>query len=154
MIDITSISAMVAALGVLVGVVFTVLELRNLVQTRQIDLMIRLYSQVMSKDWLEAWGKVQEREILSHSEYLKKYGFVEVSEVIMFFEQLGLLLQKRLIDIDLLPIPPGQIKVTWEKVKPIAEGGRKRFNEPRLLQGFEYLANEMQKREQQIAKIQ
>ena len=43
MLDIPSISAIVAAIGVIIGVVFTVLEPRNLVKTRQTDLMIRLY---------------------------------------------------------------------------------------------------------------
>ncbi len=42
MLDIASISAVVAAGGVIVGVVFAVLELRNLVKTRQTDLALRL----------------------------------------------------------------------------------------------------------------
>jgi len=37
MLDIPSISAIVAAVGVIVGFVFTVLELRNLVKARQTD---------------------------------------------------------------------------------------------------------------------
>jgi len=44
MLDIPSISVMVAAAGVIVGVVFTVLELRNLIKQRQTDLVTRLYS--------------------------------------------------------------------------------------------------------------
>jgi hypothetical protein len=46
MLDIPSISAIVAAAGVLVGVVIAVIELRNLVKQRQSDLVMRLYS-----DW-------------------------------------------------------------------------------------------------------
>ena len=42
MVDITEISAIVAAAGVLVGVVFTVMELRNLVKQRQTDLVTQL----------------------------------------------------------------------------------------------------------------
>jgi hypothetical protein len=70
----------------------------------------------------------------------------------VFFEQLGRLSQKKLVDIDLLPFGPGQVKATWEKIKPVLEGGRKSYNEPKLGYGFEYLYNEMQKREQQLAK--
>ena len=40
--DIASISAAVAAVGVIVGVIFAVLELRNLVRTRQTDLILRV----------------------------------------------------------------------------------------------------------------
>jgi hypothetical protein len=57
-------------------------------------------------------------------------------------------LQKGLIDIDLLPLENGQIRITWEKIKPILEGSRKKFNEPKLGSGFEYLFNEVKKRGQ------
>ena len=110
--------------------------------------MVRLFSTAGSKDWLEAWEKIRDREILDYDDYKEKYGFIEENEVFMFFEQLGRLVKKRLIDIDLLPFAHGQVKATWEKMKPIIEGARKRFNEPKIGHGFEYLYNEMKKREQ------
>jgi hypothetical protein len=103
---------------------------------------------MMSKDWLEAWEKVRDRETLDYDDYKKKYGFVEANEIYVYFDQLGRLLQKGLIDIDLLPLENGQISITWEKIKPILEGSRKKFNEPKLGKGFEYLYNEIKKREQ------
>ena len=149
MVDIYEISAVVAAAGVLVGVVYYVLDLRHQNKVRRTDLLVRLFSTTMTKDFAEAWEKVMgEREILEYRDYWKKYGFVEVDELFWFFEELGRLLQKRLIDIDLLPIPYGQVKVAWEKMKPILEIGRNRFDEPKVGQGFEYLYNEMKKREQ------
>jgi hypothetical protein len=57
-------------------------------------------------------------------------------------------LQKGLIDLDLLPLETGQISIMWEKLKPILEGSRKKFNEPKLGYGLEYLFNEIKKREQ------
>jgi hypothetical protein len=50
MLDIPSISAIVAGVGVLVGVAFTYLEVRNLVRTRQTDLVLRLYSAFGSEE--------------------------------------------------------------------------------------------------------
>jgi hypothetical protein len=38
------------------------------------------------------------------------------------------------------------------KLKPVAEYGRKLRNDPKIAQGFEYLYNEMQKREQKLKK--
>jgi hypothetical protein len=35
-------------------------------------------------------------------------------------------------------------------MKPSLEGARKRFNEPKIGYGFEYLHNELKKREQQL----
>jgi hypothetical protein len=147
-IDVPSISAIVAAAGVIVGVVLTYVELRHQTKIRKTDLLVRLFSSVDSKDWLDAWEKVNEREILDYNDYKAKYGFVELNIVFVFFEQVGKLLQKGLIDMDLIPLPYGQVNVMWEKIKPIVEMGRNRFNEPKVGQGFEYLHNEMKKREQ------
>jgi hypothetical protein len=57
-LDIPSISAMLAAIGVLVGVVFAILELRNLVRIRHTDLLLGLYSTYDSLEFLEAWQKI------------------------------------------------------------------------------------------------
>jgi len=43
------------------------------------------------------------------------------------------------------------IRMIWEKLKPVIEEARKRYN-PRAYENFEYLYNEMKKREQQTAK--
>jgi hypothetical protein len=65
MISITEISAIVAAAGVLVGVVFTVLQLRDLVKTRQTDLIMRLYSRFGSERFQKTWEEVMGREAKS-----------------------------------------------------------------------------------------
>lgn len=137
-----------ASASVVAGVIYYALQIRHQTKVRQTDLLVRLFSMTMTKDFAEAWEKVQEREILDFRDYWEKYGFVEADEVFWFFEQLGRLLQKRLRDIDLLPIPYGQVKVTWEKMKLLVEGSRKHFNEPKLAHGFEYLYDELKKREQ------
>ena len=150
MLDITEISAMVAAAGVLVGVVYYILDMRNQSKMRQTDLLVRLFSNMMSKDWVEAWEKVRDRETLDYDDYKEKYGFVEVNEVYLFLDQLGRLLQKGLMDLDLLPLETGQISIMWEKLSPMVEGSRRKFNEPKLGCGFEYLYNEVIKKEQRL----
>jgi len=152
-VDIQTISIAIASAGVFAAAVYYILQIRHQTKLRQTDLLVRLFSMTMTKDFAEAWEKVLgEREILDYRDYWKKYGFVEVDEVFWFFEQLGRLLEKGLIDVDLLPIPYGQVRLAWEKMAPIKEGARKYFDEPKLGRGFEYLYNEMKKREQQ-AKI-
>lgn len=131
MIDIASISAVVAALGVIIGVVFTAMELRNLVKTRQIDLVVRLYSTMGSKDMLEAWEKIKTSEYKDINAYIKEHGLSEVHEVGVFYEGIGVLLRRKLIDIslvdDLFSTP---IKSIWEKLKPIVEWQRKQPSLP------------------------
>jgi len=66
----------------------------------------------------------------------------------MYFEGVGVLLHKKLIDsnltYDLLNTP---IRLCWEKFKPASEGLRKQYNDPTIFEHFEYLYKEMQKRE-------
>jgi len=152
MIGITEIAAVVAAAGVLVGVIYYILDIRNQTKMRQTDLLVRLFSTMISKDWLEVWEKVRDREIIDYGDYKEKHGFVEANQVYLFYDQLGRLLQKGLIDTNFLPLETGQINNAWEKLKPIIEGSRKRFNEPKLGSGFEYLYNELKKREQRGVK--
>jgi hypothetical protein len=154
MVDVTEISAIVAAVGVLVGVVYYILDMRNQARIRRTDLLVRLFSEINNRDWVEAWEKVRDRETLDYDKYKEKYGLVEVNEIYLFLDQLGRLLQKGLIDLDLLPLESGQISMMWEKLSPILKGGRKRFNEPKMGYGFEYLYNIIKKREQQPTKAQ
>jgi len=160
MIDIASISALVAAIGVIVGVVFTVLELRNLVKTRQTELAISLYSQSSSKEMAEAVGKFMTTEYEDYNEFVKKYGPVLSEKPVpmafymvgMFFEGVGVLLHRKLVDIGIVA-DLFAVDIFWEKMKPLAEGLRKEFNNPSVYEWGEYLYNELKKREQQLATV-
>jgi len=151
MLDIPSISAIVAAMGVLIGVVIALIELRNLVKTRQTDLVMRLYSTFGSREFQEAYVKVMATEAIDIDAFLKKQR-MESWQVGVFFEGVGVLLHRGLIDIglvdDLFSTP---IKDAWENMKLAVEARRKRTDRPSVAEWFEYLYNEMQKREQQLA---
>ena len=160
MLDIPSISAVVVAIGVIVGLVFTVLELRNLVGQRQTDLVIRLHHTWISKEYREAWTRVLALEFENYNDFMKKHGPISSGKpasiaILMvggFYESIGVLFHRKLIDIglveELLPV-----EMSWEKIKPIAEGWRKQVNEPRLAEWFEYLYNELQKRKQRLQQV-
>ena len=149
--DIASISTVVAAGGVIVGVFFAILELRNITKTRQTDLVMRLYSTFDSREFLEGFMKIMTIEIKDFNDYLKKYGWTEASEVFLFFEEVGILYMMKLIDINLVIRLLGEpILMTWEKGKPLVEGFREYFHNPEIFWQFEYLYNEMKKREQAL----
>lgn len=151
MVDIVEFSAVVTAAGVLVGVVYYILDMRNQRQVRQTDLVMRLYMAFGSREIRKTWEEVTKREEMDFDTYQKKFGLVDVNEIGWFFEGIGVLLHKKLIDIvvvdDLFSSP---IKISWEKLKPVAEGERKRFNRPQIWEWWEYLYNEMRKREQKL----
>jgi len=152
MVDITEISAMVAAAGILVGVVYYVLDIRNQAKARQTDLILRLYTLAGSKEFTEALEKIWFREIKSSAEYAKEYGTVaELNQVWYVYGVLGMLLQRKLVDIDIINDVTGRtVIIMWEKLKHLIEPIKK----ARGLEwdSFEYLANEMKKREQAGAR--
>jgi len=156
MVDITSISAVVAATGVIVGVVFAILELRNLVKMRQTDLTIRLFSTFGSKEFGEAWENIRRKfKYTDYNEYKKKYGLVAFNQIATYFEEVGFLLGRNLIDASYVyDFFSGDVQLMWETLEPLVQSGRKESNRPQMFRWFEYLYNEMKNREQQLAKIQ
>jgi hypothetical protein len=153
MVDVTEISAVIAAVGVLFGVVYYILDMRNQSRMRRTDLLVRLCSAFQTKDWLEAWSVVDGSSLgqttIDINKIIAEHRDVEVNEVCLFFDEIGNLLQMRLVDIELVEkMLHGHIKRTWERLKPTIEEVRKRRNDPKLVAGFEYLYNEMKKREQ------
>jgi hypothetical protein len=151
MVDAQTISIAIASASIVAGVAYYALQIRHQTKMRKTDLLTRLYSIMVSKDWLEAWQKVQERELLGYDDYLRKYGTVELNEVYLFFTQLGMLLKKGLIDVDMMPLSYGQVSVQWERMRPVLEGGRKKWSTPRLGNEAEYLVSELRKKEERGA---
>ncbi|MFX0199991.1 MAG: hypothetical protein ACFFCW_28050, partial [Candidatus Hodarchaeota archaeon] len=74
-----------------------------------------------------------------------------ISTVLYVFEEAGVLLSKKLVDIDLIDQLMGaMILRTWTNLMRLIEEARKRLNRPSVWTNFEYLYNELQKREQTL----
>ena len=58
----------------IVGVVFAVLELRDLVETKQTDLVIRLHSTFESKEFQKVAWTVSAQEFEDYNDFVKKFG--------------------------------------------------------------------------------
>ena len=58
MVDISTVSIVIASASVIAGVVYYALQLRHQIKQRQTDLLVRLFSMLMTKDFAEAWEKV------------------------------------------------------------------------------------------------
>jgi len=93
-----------------------------------------------------------------YDEFIKKYGHPFTAGPVqseflmmgMFFEGIGILARRKLVDIGLVFELFG-VGLFWEKMKPLAEGLRKQLNNPHLYEWVEYLANEEKKYYQQLA---
>jgi hypothetical protein len=154
MVDIQTISIAIASASVVAGVIYYSVQIRHQTKARRTEIIWKNYQSFNSKEFLEAMFKVWNLEFVDYNDFVKKYGppwsenpvSVALALVGNMFEGAGELLHKGLADYETVSnIPTG---ITWEKIKPIAEGARKQYNFPHLWIEFEYLYNEMKKREQ------
>jgi len=152
MVDISTVSIVIASAGVFVAAVYYIFQIRHQTKLRQTDLVMRLYSTFGSKDFQEAYRGLFEVEFKDYDDFLKK-RYKRLHEVGILFEGIGILLNRKLVDIGLVDdLFSGVVKAIWEKIEPVVEGDRKRYNWPQMYEWFEYLYNELQKREQRGAK--
>ncbi len=155
MVGITEISAVVAAIGVVVGVAYYILEMRNQTRIRKTDLVMRLSSFGTRRDFLEACNDIFEADFKDYDDFVEKYGSLFSKEQVPmsffivgnFLERIGVLLKNKLLDVSLVSQMMISVTDFWEKMKPVVEGVRKAEHQPGYYQSFEYLYNEMKKRE-------
>jgi hypothetical protein len=107
----------------------------------------------------EAIAKVWSLEYKDYDDFVERYGQFpserpeqKALQMLMnYFEGIGLLVKRNLMDINFAWELWGRsCFLAWEKVKPWVEGLRKQYDIPEIYADFEYLCNEMQKREQRL----
>jgi hypothetical protein len=153
-----TVSIAIASAGVFVAAVYYVLQLRNQTRMRQSDLLMRMQVSWSSKEFSEAALKMFSTEYKDYDDFVKKYGHplaqgpVQAEFLMMatYFEIIGMLTKKKLIDMDLVAemVPAAMY---WEKARTMSEGLRKQLNEPKIYELFEYLAHEQEKYFQKLA---
>ena len=152
MVDVTEISAVVAAAGVLVGVAYYLLDMKNQTRLWQTDLVMRLYSVFATEEFQkEMLTLMTDTEIKDYNTFKKKYG-VNAPPTGLFFHEVGILLSRKLADIGLISrlFGPTVIKY-WENTLPMIEDARRQLNSA-WLGGFESLYNELKKSADERAK--
>ena len=153
MVDIQTVSIAVASAGVFVAAIYYILQLRHQTRIRKTDMVIRLYNTFGSTEFAKSYQKVHSLELEDFAGYLKKYGtdpevYAAMVNVGVFFEGIGLLAKRKLIDMSLVDdLFSSIVKLTWEKTAPIVKGRREQLKAPSYGEWFEYLYNELKKRE-------
>ena len=159
MVDIYEISAVVAAVGVLVGVIYYILDMRHQSKVRETDLAIRMnpWMNVSGSELTDAIAKLWTTDFKDCDDFVRRYGPMPSDKpehkaltlVLNYFEGIGMLLKRNLMGKDFAwDLFGSSYFLAWEKVKPIVEGMRKQFGVPDAYSFFEYLYNEMKKKEQ------
>ncbi|HME19675.1 MAG TPA: hypothetical protein VKF15_08075 [Nitrososphaerales archaeon] len=143
MVDIPAISAIVVAVSVVLGLFFTLMELRHLARTRRTDVIMRIYDRFGSKEMVEAMNSVGRLRSMKPG-FPPQDALTGVTQIAIIFEGLGVLLEQNLIDIELVDSLFGPTLVSlWDPIRPVIIGMRESLKEPFFFSHFEYLYNRL-----------
>lgn len=149
---------LIQALGILVAVFYHIMTLQNTrknqqltLETRQAQLFMQIYRDFCTPEWWRTAGETAHIDFADYDGFEAKWGrdtnlegWSRQSALHGFYEGLGLLVHKKLIDSslvdDLLSAP---IMVYWERVSPYILERRRRLNSPSIGEWIEYLYNEI-----------
>jgi hypothetical protein len=148
MVDIQTVSIAIASASVTVAALYYMWQIRHQKRLRQMDFIMRMPSTFLSKEVIQAVAATRKTEFRNYDDFEEKCG-LEARQVSDFGENLGLLVKRKLVDIGLVA-DRYDVSARYEKLRPWIEEMRRRANNPRLYEWFEYLYNEAKKREQQV----
>ena len=160
MVDVQTVSIAIASASIVVAAVYYILQIQHQKKMRQTDLLMRLHLASSTKEFVEAALKYLSTDYKDYDDFVEKYGSL-ISEgqvqtvfvmMAVFFEGIGVLLKNKLVDIDLVR-ELFAVEAIWLKLKPVAEGVRKQTNTAEVYEWFEYLYNEVKKREQKLQQL-
>jgi hypothetical protein len=152
MVDIQTVSVTIAAMSVVVGILFGVIQFRNLVKTRQIQLYLDLYNRLMEKELHQYLNEVLLLWTWENpNEFFEKYGpesnldeWLKFTLFTTVLENMGLILHENLVDVRFVANLIGSmIQNFWEKYEPILIEFRQRYNTPKIMPMTEYLYNQV-----------
>jgi len=155
MIDLQTLSVMIATAGVTIAAIYYIMILRNTIRTRQAQLFMRIYERFYDAEFSRNWNWIIFTwEFTDFDDLWEKYGpdtdieatsaFISVAR---FYEGIGVLVKRKLIDIKLVEdLMSEHLIRTWDKMGPFFKEARERFNWPNLFKEFENISNELEKR--------
>ena len=146
MVTLVEEAAIVSAVAAMLLAVFAVLQLRHLEKHRNVDISMKLFEWAETDRLRKAFKWLDKK--CSFTTYADYKAFDETDteaceypvEVIEFFEQVGFLVTKKFIDIDVVIDRLGHyIVLNWQKLAPLVEGVRKEKNDVTYGEHFEHL---------------
>lgn len=153
--DVAIASIVVACMSVVVASVLAVLQLRHQNETRQAQLFMDIYDEFYNPKWHRSWMElvyvVQDEEMIDSDGipiFLKGEidKYVGASALASYFEGIGLLVKKGLIDIELVAeLMSTPLIFVWQRVEELVKRVRELTGRPQIYEWFEYLYNEMLK---------
>jgi len=157
LVDIQTVSIAIASIGVFVAAIYYITQIRHQGKMRYLDLFMRLYSTWGSEDMLNAHRRFMVLKVESYDSFVKGHGpvtessqiYSDIDRIGWFFNLMGFLVKEKIVHIKIVDELLGYWVIrNWETIKPLVYGWRKQYDIPESYQWFEYLYNEMKKRQQ------
>jgi hypothetical protein len=157
-----SVSYIAGALGVCVAAAYYVINMRTTLQTRQAQLFMQIFDRWCDPTFAKMYGDYRynvcakannDPQVISKISIQALFGsfnpevWVPIHTLAQYFEGISILVQKGLIDIDLVErLLSGRIIWYWEASEPFAKYTREKVGDPTMYNGIETLATELKKR--------
>ena len=161
MADLETLLTYLTLISVPIGVFYHIMTLNNTrknqqlqLETRQASLYMGLINTLTSPAFRKYWHISESATWKDHADYTKKYPpgseeLTAVTSMFVFFDSIGTLVKKQLIDIDLIDGSLAlSIVILWRLFEPIIIGDRDYFQTQAMWEDFEYIYREIGTREQ------
>jgi hypothetical protein len=144
LIDVETVASIVTTLSIVIGVIFTILEIQHLGKTRKTEVIMKIYERFGTREIVEAINRVGSAKLENIADYNKKYGFTDVTLIAELFQGIGVLLEQNLIDIKMVDRLFGPtLNSLWIRMKPVLYAMREGLKEPFFFSHYEYLINRL-----------
>jgi hypothetical protein len=173
--DVQTISIMVAAAGVFLAAINQIVSRRREEQQRETQLFMQLYNRWNTKAMAQTYGRLryfyefgtrQQWETLINKKMGEKWQgtlqenqqnidiYSDFQSMTEFFEGIGVLVKRHLIDVDLVEdLLANRIIWWWNTQGDLFLEARKVLGDPKLYNDTEYLYNSMIQRQQATLSI-
>jgi hypothetical protein len=158
MASVEVIALILTGLSISASIMYYASELRNQnktqqlqLETRQTQIFMNLYDKFTSREMAKTYREIRSWQWINFEDFNKKYGYESNPEAYLmrsslgsFFEGLGILVKRELVDISMVHNLLGiSIVNTREKIGPVFKNYRTRTNNQYLYLEFEYLYNKI-----------
>lgn len=155
MVDIETISIVIAIVSLSIATIYSALTLRNRNRALQAQLYTEIFDKFNTNEFIDSWIEVmyhQNRK--APEEWWDKYGpianreaAIKLFSVGILYQTIGMLARERLINPALVfRENPWAAVETWERLEPVVKLIRK--EDPKFWDSFKYLADQIKKRRQ------
>ena len=160
MVSIETASIIVAATGVVLAAINQIISNRRAEQQRQTQLFMDLYNRWNTKEVSQQYGRIRfQYHIENYDDYIHLIGyederldnveaFSDFHNLAQFFEGIGVLVRRQLIDIDLVEdLLSRRVIWWWEMYQHICTGAREDTGDSEMYENMVYLYKIMKQRQ-------